>query len=336
MTGWYLDNYWYLLLLLLLPAVGFLLLRFVKWKENSRNIFAEDRFREGLFEEPKRFSKLFPALYFLGMLFLIFALIDLLNGKEEIKTNQKFANVIFVMDVSNSMNAEDIQPNRLSEAKNIMAGVMQKLTRDKVGIVVFAGEANSIMPLTTDYTAANTYIEAIETSVIKTQGTDFLKAVQVAAQKFKNVPKGSRQIVLLSDGEDNEGHEEDALKLAKSEGIVINAIGIGTAEGAPVPEYTYGQLMGYKLDAMGQTVISKRQTGALENLASGSGGTYTDGNNLDAAIQQVLAAVSRAKSSTTAVVNSQNAEHYYQYFLAVSLLIFLMIYLFNPKRDLNI
>lgn len=335
MTGWHLGNYWYLLLLLLVPAVGFLLLRFIKWKEAGRKIFAEQRFREGLFEEPKTFSKLFPALYFIAFLFLIFSIIDLLNGKEEIKTNQKFSNLIFLLDVSNSMNAEDVQPNRLSEAKNIMAGVMQKLTRDKVGIVVFAGEASSIMPLTTDYTAADTYMGAIETSVIKTQGTDFLKGVQAAVQKFKNVPKGSRQIVLLSDGEDNEGHEEEALRLAKNEGIVVNSVGVGSAEGAPVPEYVYGQLMGYKVDGAGQTVVSKRQTAALQNLASGSGGSYIDGNNLENAVQQVTDALAKAKSSTTAVVDSQNAQHYYQYFLMVSLLAFLLIYLFNPKRDLN-
>ena len=107
-------------------------------------------------------------------------------------------NVIFLLDVSNSMNAQDVEPNRLDEAKNIMVQTMNKMRNDKVGIVVFAGEASSIMPLTTDFTAAETYIGGIETNVMKIQGTDFLNGMRTVAEKFKNVAKGSRKVVLLS------------------------------------------------------------------------------------------------------------------------------------------
>ncbi len=110
-----------------------------------------------------------------------------------------------MLDVSNSMNAEDIEPSRLTEAKNLMMQTMSKMKNDKVGIVIFAGQAMSIMPLTTDYNSAETYIGAIETNSMKIQGTDFLKGMQAAAEKFKNVSKGSRKVILLSDGEDNEG-----------------------------------------------------------------------------------------------------------------------------------
>ena len=334
--NFYIGNYWYLLLLLVIPVIGFLLMNFIKWRNSRRNIFAESRFQEQLFEKSGKFSKIFPLLYLIGFLFLVLAMLDFLGGKEEVKTEQKLNNVIFLMDVSNSMNAEDIAPSRLTEAKNVIVGTLGKMKSDRVGVVVFAGEAASIMPLTTDYTAAETYISGVESSVVKIQGTDFLKAMEVAVQKFKNVPKGSRQVVLISDGEDNEGNEKSAINLANKEGIAITSVGIGSEEGAPVPEYIYGQLMGYKTDLTGQTVITKRQVNALQNMASSTGGNYVDGNNLDAATNQIISSLSRNKGSSSMMVESQNSIHYYQYFLAVSLLMFILIYLLNPKRDFNI
>ncbi len=333
---WYLGNYWYLLLLLLLPLLASFLIRYLKWKKKKRDIFADSRFHEQLFEKRSGFTKFFPALYLLGTLFLIFSIIDLLSGSEEIKTTQKLNNVIFMLDVSNSMNAEDIEPSRLVEAKNLMLQTMQKMKSDKVGIVIFAGEATSIMPLTTDYNSAETYISGIETNSMKIQGTDFLNGMKVAVEKFKNVSKDARKVVLLSDGEDNEGNDDAAIKLAKKEGIMITSVGIGTEEGAPVPEYVFGQLMGYKSDMNGQTVISKRQTEALRKMADATGGSYIDGNNINEAPDRILDALKKKMCSSETMVKSQNANHYYQYFLAVSIFFFFLIFIFNPKRDFNV
>ncbi|MBP7471335.1 MAG: VWA domain-containing protein [Flavobacterium sp.] len=334
--NWYLGNYWYLLLLLLLPLLGIVLFNYVKWKNRKKNVFAEARFQNELFEKKSGFSKILPLLYLIATLFLILSIVDLLSGSEEVKSKQKMNNVIFLLDVSNSMNAQDVEPNRLDEAKNIMVQTMNKMRNDKVGIVVFAGEASSIMPLTTDFTAAETYIGGIETNVMKIQGTDFLNGMRTVADKFKNVAKGSRKVVLLSDGEDNEGNEKAAIKLANKEGISVISVGIGSEEGAPIPEYVFGQLMGYKTDVSGQTVISKRQIRALQNIANETGGTYVDGNNLDNATSQIIDGLSKTSTSSESIVKSNNAIHYYQYFLAVSIFFFLIIFLFNPKREFNI
>lgn len=331
-----LGNYRYLFLLLVLPAIAFFMFYFLKWRNRKKDLFADHQFQESLFPKAKKFTYAIPVLYLLAFLFLILSMVDLLAGKEKIKTQQKMNNVLFLLDVSNSMNAEDIQPNRLTEAKNIMVNSLPNMGNDRVGIVVFAGEANSIMPLTNDFNAAENYINGIETSVIKIQGTDFLKAMNVAVQKFKNIPKGARQIIMISDGEDNEGNEDEAIRLAKNEGIVVNTVGIGTEQGAPVPEYFYGQLMGYKLDMTGETVISKLQENALKDIAGSTGGSYINGNNMEEAVQKISEVLKNKKGGTSVMVESQNAIHYYQYFLAVSLLLFFLIYLFNPKYDLNI
>lgn len=330
------GNYIYLLLLLVVPAIGFLLVSFLRWRRLRKDRFAEHQFQKALFAKTGVFSSVLPYLYSIAFLFLIFSIIDLLAGREQVKTQQKMSNVIFLLDVSNSMNAEDIQPNRLDEAKNIMINVLPKLANDRVGVVVFAGQSSSIMPLTTDFTAAENYINGIETSVLQVQGTDFLKAMQAAVKKFKDIPKGTRQVVMLSDGEDNEGNEKAAIRLAKQEGISITTVGVGTEQGAPVPEYFYGQLMGYKTDRNGETVSSKRQTGALKDMAESTGGAYINGNDMQQAVQQVADVVRNSKGSSSITIDSQNAVHYYQYFLGIAIFLFFVIYLFNPKKDLNL
>ena len=334
--NWYPGNNWYLLLLLLLPLLGYLMVNFTRWKKQKKEIFADKRFRDELFDSRSRFSRFFPFLYLMASLFLIISIVDVLSGSEEVETKQKMNNVIFLLDVSNSMNAQDVEQNRLQQAKNLIINTMGKMTNDKVGIIVFAGEASSIMPLTTDFTAVETYVGGVETSIVKMQGTDFLKAMQTAADKFRNVAKGSRKVVLLSDGEDNEGNEKAAAKLANREGIRVISVGIGSEEGAPIPEYVFGQLMGYKTDLSGQTVISKRQTAALSNIADNTGGSYVDGNDLESATMQITDGLAATAGSSSTTIKSQNAVHYYQYFLAVAIFLFLIIFLFNPRKDFNI
>ena len=331
-----LGNIWYLLLLLLLPVIAILVFGFKKWKLERKNIFADSKFQRELFSKEYQFSKFLPYLYFLAFLFLIFAMVDVLSGKQEMKLKQKTNSVIFVLDVSNSMNAQDVQPSRLELAKAIIINSIQNMNDGKVGIVVFAGDAESIMPLTSDYSAAETYLSSLETTIIGRQGTDFLKAVKVAAQKFKNVPKGARKIILISDGEDNEGNDKAALEEAQKEGITINSVGIGSDEGAPIPIYEFGQLMGYKTDINGETIITKRQMQALMTLAYDTEGEYIDGNDINTAIPKILNLVKKQKSGDEMIINSQFEVHYYQYFLGVSLLLFLLIYYLNPKKDFNL
>ncbi|MEC5393891.1 vWA domain-containing protein [Bergeyella sp. RCAD1439] len=333
---WTLGNYWYLLLLLLLPILGVILFRFVRWREERKDRFADRAFQSRLFAGGSVFSKGFPVFYLLAFLFLVLSVVDLLRGAQEVESQRRTGSVIFLLDVSNSMNAEDVEPSRLELAKHTVVQVLHSLVGERVGLIVFAGEARSVMPLTTDFKAAETYISGVETSVVQIQGTDFLAAMEEAVRKFKHVPKGVRQVVLISDGEDNEGNDEAALKLAEKEGIRVLSVGIGKEEGAPVPEYGYGQLLGYKADRSGQTVLTKRESGALVSLASKTGGQYVDGNDLESSVSQLVKQINGFESGGMVKVFSRNAKHYYQYFLAVSLLFFFLIYLFNPKRDLNI
>lgn len=333
---WSLGNIYYLIFLLLIPILAVLIFRYLKWRSRKREIFAESRFRDFLFAKDNAFSKFFSVLYLLAAFFLILSIVDFLKGSEEVESQQKVNSIIFLLDISNSMNAEDVQPNRLTEAKNIVINTLEKLKNDRVGMVVFAGEAVSVMPLTTDYSAASTYLQGIETSAMKVQGTDFLKGISMAAEKFKNISPGSRKVVLISDGEDNEGNENAAIKEAKNQGIKIISVGVGTEEGAPIPEYIYGQLMGYKVDLDGKDVITQRQTAALKNIAESTGGDYIDGNQLEPAVNEIINQLQAQNSGSTTMVKTQNGIHYYQYLLAISIFFFVLIWLINPKKDFNI
>lgn len=332
---WTFENYNYLFLLLLVPLLWFLMSYFLRWRDKKRNLFASKQFQSILFGKKNSYRYVFVPLYLIAFTCLVLAFADLLAGKEELKVNHKISNVVLLMDVSNSMNAEDIEPSRLQREKMIVRETLAKLKDERVGIVVFAGGAVSIMPLTTDYSAVDTYISSLETSVMGHQGTDFLAAMQEAAKMYRTSANSGRNVVLISDGEDNEGHAAEAAALAKKLNISITAIGVGTEQGAPVPEYMYGQLMGYKMDEYGQPISSKRETQALVQMSNGTGGTYIDGNN-EKASDQLIDALSKLKSDTEINTSSQASVHYYQWFLGVSLLLFFIIYLTNPKRDFNI
>lgn len=298
-------------------------------------VFAEQKFHEFLFGKPSLFTRFFPLLYLLAILFLIFAILDVIKGKEEIKATQNFRNVMFLLDVSNSMNAEDVAPDRLTVAKNIVVHTLAEIPTTRAGVVVFAGDARSIMPLTTDYTAVENYIRGIETSMLKVQGTDFMKAMKEVSKKLKSVPEQAREVILISDGEDNEEQLEAAITLAKEEGLRVITVGVGTEEGAPVPEYLYGQLMGYKTDMTGETVITTLQTQALESIAKQTGGKYIHAQEPQDAARQIVADLKTNIHGFDVTMKSENSKRYYQYFLAITLLFLFIIYLLNPQKDFN-
>lgn len=335
-----LGNWSAFLLFLGLPILAFLILNFLKWKKNKKQLFAESRFESKVFFAPQsKFLKWIPFLYLIGFLFLIFSIMDWQGQGKKLKTSQKVRNVMFLLDVSNSMNVEDLaeETNRLEKAKNIIINTLPKLSGHRVGLVVFAGEAHSIMPLTTDFSSLENFLQAIETSTIKVQGTDFLKAMQVADLKFKSSLQSVKNVVLISDGEDNEGNDKKAIDLAQKENIRITSLGIGSEVGGAIPEYFYGQLMGYKTDFSGQTIVSTLQEEALKKMSKATGGIYIDGNQpMEKVVEKLSQDVKNQQGGSSFSTHSTQMEHYYQYFLVVVLVLFLGIYFFNPLKDLNL
>ena len=173
--NWEFGNYRYFGLLLVLLMAVYLLWDFSKWRKKKRNFFAESRFQKHVFGEKSRFSGVLVLCYVMSFLLLILSFVDIVkNEKTEMSVEKASSDVIFLVDVSNSMNSNDIEPSRLEQAKLILNKTLNQLREERVGIVVFAGEARTMMPLTTDYSSVDIYLENLSSDLIKRQGTDFL------------------------------------------------------------------------------------------------------------------------------------------------------------------
>ena len=252
-------------------------------------------------------------------------------GKTE-DIHRKGVDVMFVLDVSKSMLAEDIKPSRLERAKQLLSLLIPKLENDRIGLVLFAGRAYMQMPLTTDHGAAKMYIQEASTSAVPTQGTVIAEALNMANTSFNSKEQKYKAIVLISDGED---HDPDAEKVAKElakNGVMINTVGIGSPDGAPIIDPVTKEL---KKDADGQTVISKLNEAELSHLSDITNGIYIRLDNMDDALitlSQQLDSIEKKSLNDTEFVNY---ESYFQWFLAGALLLLLLEFIL-PERKMKL
>ena len=287
--NWEFGNYRYFGLLLVLLMAAYLLWDFSKWRKKKRDFFAESRFQKHVFGEKSRFLGVLVLCYVMSFLLLILSFVDIVkNEKTEMSVEKASSDVIFLVDVSNSMNSNDIEPSRLEQAKLILNKTLNQLSEERVGIVVFAGEARTMMPLTTDYSSVDIYLENLSSDLIKRQGTDFLLAMEETEKKLKKGASGLKKVVLISDGEDNEGNHDAAVNLAQKNNIAVTSVGIGTEEGGAIPELQFDIYQDYKKDEDGNTVITKRETQALKTISEKTGGVYIDGNSVERAANEII------------------------------------------------
>ncbi len=250
------------------------------------------------------------------------------DGSNNVKHNG--IDVMIALDVSNSMLAQDIKPNRLERAKQLVSKLLDKLPDDRVGIVVFAGRAYLQMPLTSDLAAAKLYLSTAAPDVVPTQGTVIGDALQMCYTAFSAKEKKYKSIVLISDGED---HDERAEKLSRSladEGVMVNTVGIGSAEGATIDDPVTGEA---KKDAEGKTVITKLNDAELKNIAATTGGIYLSLSNSDeaaGAIQQQL-----DKIEKRGITEMSNATFLYMFpwLLGLGLLLLLVEFFMGENKS---
>ena len=224
---------------------------------------------------------------------------------------------MIVLDVSNSMMAQDIKPSRLEKAKMAISRMVEKLSDDKVGLVVFAGDAYVQLPITTDYSSAKLFLSGINTDIVPVQGTAIGSAIDLAARSFTPEAETSKAIIVITDGEN---HQDDAIiaaKRAHEKGIVVHTIGMGLEQGAPIPQKgASGQFM---KDGQGNVVISKLDENTLQEVAKAGEGVYVRASNTDVGLNQLLDEVNQMeKTLLEERVYSDYAEKY-QYFLLVGL-----------------
>lgn len=271
----------------------------------------------------------------------IIALANPQVGSSLEKGMRKGVDIMVCMDVSNSMLAEDIKPNRLEASKMAMSNFIDKLKGDRVGLIVFAGKSFIQLPITSDYAAAKMFINNVSTSMINTQGTDIAGALDMAAGALLPKESGndantinnltSKVIVVVSDGED---HFDEAAKMAerlKERDIITHAIGIGSTRGEPIP-VRRGATVDYKKDAEGNTVITRLNEPALKSIAENGGGIYVHANNANMGFESILDAINKMFKSDVQEITFANYDNRYQIPLIMGLILLIIeLLLFGIK-----
>jgi tetratricopeptide (TPR) repeat protein len=283
-----------------------------------------------------------PGKYFLKFILIIiafvfatFALANLRKPNGSITITRKGIDVMIALDVSKSMLAQDVKPNRLERAKQFISKLIDKLGDDKIGLVVFAGKAYLQMPLTIDHPAAKMYLSSITTDVVPTQGTVIGDALKMCYSSFNTQEKKYKSIILISDGED---HDESAIKITKAlanEGVMVNTIGIGSPDGATIPDPETGEL---KKDADGSIVITKLNEEELKNIALNGNGIYQlfQNNNTDEIITALEAQLKQIGQKTITDNTSTNYEDYFPWFLAAALLVLIAEFFTSEIKNINV
>ncbi len=326
------TEYFYLLLFLAVLAVLFWLYNI--WKRKAVKRFGDEELVDRLM--PER-SKSKPYIkFFLVMLAFAFIVLGIVNpqvGSKLEKVKREGIDLMLVLDVSNSMLAEDIKPNRLERAKMAISNLIDRLEGDRIGIIVFAGHAYKQLPLTTDYGAAKLFLDAVDTKIVPSQGTAIGQAINMAVSSFDDT-EHNKAIIVITDGENHEDDAVGAAREAAKKGIKVFTIGMGLPEGAPIPLYNkYGNQIGFKKDRKGQTVITKLNEDMLRQIAAAGNGSYARANNASTGLKKIFDDINQIQKKEIETKQFTDYEDRFQYFLAAAVLFLIIELLLSDKRS---
>lgn len=330
------ENSEYLLLLWLIPLFILMFVLIVRRRKKLLNKFADSNLHSFLlpdYSSKKDIIRFVVQIIIFSLLVLAFANPQVGTKLQEVK--QTGIDVFICLDVSLSMSAEDIKPNRLEKAKYQISSLIQKLQGDRIGLVVFAGNAYVQFPLTIDYSAANLFLSAVDFNTIPQPGTAIASAIQMAVQSF-DTSSTKKAIVIITDGEDHEGDIDKAIKLANEKEIKIYTIGLGSPDGTPIPVYdSQGIRIGYKSDKDGNTVLTKLNEEVLIEIAEKSGAKYFRGNNYEDHLQKIYEDLESLEKTEFGTKRISDYETRYYYFLIPAILLMIFeIFITDRKSKL--
>ncbi len=313
----------YLYLLLLLPVMVLIFILNGIRKSRAIKRLGNTELVNSLLPE---LSKVRPLIKFILQLLAVLAGIIVLarpqfgSKIEDIK--KQGVEVIIALDVSNSMLAEDIQPNRLTRAKQAISRLIDKLDQDKIGLIVFAGDAYTQIPITTDYVSAKMFLSAISPDMVAKQGTDIGAAINLGIRSFSPGEGRSKAMIIITDGENHEDNPVASAEDAAKAGIVIYTIGIGSTDGVPIPVEINGK-KDYLKDAKGNTVITKLDEDILKKIAAATNGTYVRASNSNIGLDEIFNEIKKMKKQE--LESSMYTEYNDQFQIFAALVIFLLI-----------
>lgn len=281
------------------------------------------------------------VFYSTALFFLILGIANLQTGSKMQEVKRQGADIMICLDVSNSMMAEDLKPNRLERAKLAIEKMIDKLEGDRLGIIVFAGEAYTQLPITTDYGSAKLFLNAITPNMVPTQGTAIGTAIDKAMESFGTDLGKNKAIVIITDGEN---HEDDAIKKAEEaskKDVVIHTIGIGSDAGVPIPVYHNGVPSGYRKDREGNTVVTKLNEKLLQDIAAAAEGVYVKASNADVGLGAILDKIAELDKKQIESKRYTDYEDQFQWFIGASLILLFIEFLIGERisrwwRKLNL
>ena len=323
----------YLYLLAVIPVLA--IIRFLTYRNQKKRLrkFGDPKLLRSLMPDVSRFRPAVKFWILQGALALLVVMLARPQFGTKISNEQRTGiETIIAMDISNSMLAEDITPSRLDRSKMMVENLVDHFTNDKIGLLVFAGDAFVQLPITSDYVSAKMFLSSIDPSMMATQGTDIARAIDMATHSFTQEEGIGKAIIVITDGEDHEGGALESAKAAKDAGMRVYVLGVGSTQGAPIPIPGTGD---YMKDNTGNTVMSALNEDMCRQVAQAGGGAYIHVENNSAAQDQLDNELSKlAKKETTSTVYSEFDEQFQAVAILALLLLILEICIFDRRNPL--
>ena len=319
-------------LLITIPAFVLAYILYTKRKQRQLTDFGDPELIQQLMPDASKSRTIWKfALSMAALVLLIVAAARPQYGQKEKTIKRQGIEVMVALDISNSMLAEDVAPNRLDRAKQMLSKMIDNMVDDKVGLVIFAGDAFTQLPITCDYVSAKMFLNTISPNLIPTQGTAIGAALQTAVASFgTSESEIGRAIVLITDGENHEDDAIEVAKKAKEMGIQVFVIGIGKPEGAPIPKPGTND---YFKDRAGQVVVSRLNEEMCQQIASSGNGIYVRCDNTNTAMRALQQELDRIATSEFETTVFEDYNEQYQSFLLIALLLLLIEFFILSRKN---
>ncbi len=326
-------NIEYLYLLILIPVLALVFLAVFSQRKKALKRFGNMEVLESLMPALS-FSRpvLKSILILLALAALVFGIARPQFGSKLREIKREGVEIIIALDVSNSMMAEDIQPNRLERAKQAIARLVDRLVNDKIGLIVFAGDAYIQIPITTDYVSAKLFLNTISTDIVPKQGTAIGSAIELAMKSFTQQEETSKALIIITDGENHEDNAIETAKLALEKGITVHTIGIGLPQGAPIPVYSGGQKT-YLEDNEGETVVSKLDETMLRRISAAGEGVYIRSTDTRVGLDKLFDEINKMEKQEMESKIYSDYDERFQYIFGIGLFFLLLEFIILERKN---
>ena len=326
------EKFWFWVFFII-PLMLALFLWTFFWKKRTQKSFGNTAVLKRLSPDESFFkSSLKFGVVCFAVSGLIIALVNPKIGTKLETIKREGIDIVFAIDVSKSMLAEDVAPNRLEKSKQLVTQIINNLASDRIGIIAYAGKAFPQLPITTDYASAKMFLQSMNTDMLSSQGTAIDEAIQLSRNYFDDEEQTNRILIIISDGEDHNDMSVEVAETASEEGIKIYTIGVGNEKGGPIPLKKNGVVMSYKKDQNNETVITRLNEETLRLIAEEAKGAYINGNKTAAVVEKIRTVLNSMEKKEFEAKEFAEYKDQFQWFLGIGLFFLILDVLFLDRK----